>query len=290
VYEGAATPVTAFMSTATKAVAFLALARVLTSAFPQEAGAWVPIIAALSVTSIVVGNLGALVQSHLKRMLAYSSIAQAGYLLFGILAWEQSGVPALVYALLVYSAMTLGAFAYVVVLERDLGREATYADLAGRGWVDEDQSLLRALPAVGMSICMFALAGIPPTAGFFSKFGLFEAAVQAGYGWLAVVGALGSVISLGYYLRVIVELYMRPADDARAATDAETLPAPSTENLFTPGTRMPVSAALGVVLAAIVLLLAFLPERAFDAGCDVRGELVTGGACTQVNATAATDR
>jgi NADH-quinone oxidoreductase subunit N len=287
VYEGAATPVTAFMSTATKAVAFLALARVLTTAFPQEANAWVPIIAALSVASIVVGNLGALVQSHLKRMLAYSSIAQAGYLLMGIVAWNESGVPALVYALIVYSAMTLGAFAYVVVLEREIGREATYADLAGRGWVDENQSLVRALPGIGLTVCMFALAGIPPTAGFFSKFGLFEGAVQAGYGWLAVVAAIGSVVSLGYYLRVIVELYMRPADQTRAAEAAATLPAPSTGTPFGAGVRMPISAGLGVALAALVLLLAFLPERVFDAGCAVRGELVIGGACTQVDAAGA---
>ncbi|MCW2921386.1 MAG: proton-translocating NADH-quinone oxidoreductase, chain [Thermoleophilia bacterium] len=284
VYEGAGTPVTAFMSTATKAAGFLAMARVLTTSFVPEADKWMPIVAALSVASIVVGNLAALVQPHLKRMLAYSSIAQAGYLLCGIVAWENTGVPALVYALVVYSAMTLGAFAYVVVLEREIGRDATFADLAGRGWIGEDKTMLQALPALGVSICMLSLAGIPPTAGFFSKFGLFDGVVQSGYGWLAVVGAVGSVISLGYYLRVLVELYMRAPDAARIAAEAADLPAPTTGPTRPAGTRMPVAAALGVALAAITLLLAFLPERIFDAGCDARGELVSTGSCTQVEA------
>ena len=240
-----------------------------------------PVVAALSVTSIVVGNVAALVQTHLKRMLAYSSIAQAGYLLCGIVAWQATGIAALVYALVVYAAMTLGAFTYVVVLERELGRELTFADLGGRGWIDEDQSLLHALPAFGLVVCMLALAGIPPTAGFFSKFGLFDGVVEVGYGWLAVVGALGSVVSLAYYLRVVVELYMRPRDEARVATEAQTLPAPGGGPLRPAGTMMPVAATVGVLCAVAVLLLAFLPGRVFEAGCDARGELV-GGDCTAV--------
>jgi NADH-quinone oxidoreductase subunit N len=283
VYEGAGTPVTAFMSVATKAVAFLAMARVLTTAFAPEADRWVPIVAALSVASVVVGNFGALVQPHLKRMLAYSSIAQAGYLLCGIVAWDTTGIPALVYALAVYAAMTLGAFAYVMVLERAIGRDATFADLAGRGWVAAEQPMLQALPGLGFAICALSLAGIPPTAGFFSKFGLFDGVVESGYGWLAVVGALGSVISLGYYLRVLVELYMRSPEKARIQEETAALPAPSTGETRPAGTRLPVTAGLAVGLAAITLLLAFLPQRIFDAGCDVRGELVVGGACTTVD-------
>jgi NADH-quinone oxidoreductase subunit N len=284
VYEGAGTPVTAFMSTATKAAAFLALTRVLTVAFVHESHRWMPIVAALAVASIVVGNFGALVQPHLKRMLAYSSIAQAGYLLCAIVGWNYTGIPALVYALAVYAAMTLGAFTYVIVLERALGRDATFADLAGRGWIAADQSVLSALPAAGMAICMLSLAGIPPTAGFFSKFGLFEATVEAHYSWLAVVGAVGSVVSLGYYLRVLVELYMRAPDAERIASETAHLPAESTGPTRPAGTRMPVSATLGVALALLVLLLAFLPRQLFDAGCKVRGELITGGTCTQVGA------
>ncbi|MCW2925967.1 MAG: proton-translocating NADH-quinone oxidoreductase, chain, partial [Thermoleophilia bacterium] len=286
VYEGAGTPVTAFMATATKVAAFIALARVLTDAFGPDAHRWVPIVAALSVTSIVVGNFGALVQSHLKRMLAYSSIAQAGYLLLGIVAWDETGLSALVYALIVYATMSLGAFAYIMVLERDLGRDATFADLAGRGWITADQSLLRTLPALGMVVCSLSLAGIPPTAGFFSKFGLFQGAVEADYAWLAVVAALGSVVSLGYYLRVGVELYMRAPDASRLAEETAHLPAASVSDDVRPaGTRMPVTAALGFALAVATLVLAFLPTHVFDAGCKARGVLVAGGgACTRADA------
>jgi NADH-quinone oxidoreductase subunit N len=222
-------------------------------------------------------------------MLAYSSIAQAGYLLCAIVGWEHTGVPALVYALAVYAAMTLGAFAYVMVLERAIGRDATFADLAGRGWIAADQSLLHALPAFGMVICTLSLAGIPPTAGFFSKFGVFDAAYEAGYGWLALVGALGSVVSLGYYLRVVVELYMRSPDAARIAEETSGLPAASTGEVRPAGTRMPATAVLGIALALVVLVLAFAPKRIFEAGCDARDGLVVGGSCTQVEAQADAD-
>jgi NADH-quinone oxidoreductase subunit N len=282
VYEGAGTPVSAFMSTATKSVAFLVLARVLTTGFVPEADAWLPVIAGISVASIVVGNVGALVQSNLKRLLGYSSIAQAGYLLVGLIGWETSGIPALVYALFVYTTMTLGAFAYVVMVEREIGREVTFADLAGRGWAGEDASLLRALPGLGLAICALSLAGIPPTAGFFSKFGLFGAAIDAGYGWLAVVGVLGSVVSLAYYLRFLVELYMHRPDAERAAAAATGLPAGTTGDERVRIGRAPVVATLGILLAAATLLLAFLPQQVFDIGCDAkRALLVDGSACTQ---------
>ncbi|MCW2949312.1 MAG: proton-translocating NADH-quinone oxidoreductase, chain [Thermoleophilia bacterium] len=304
VYEGAPTPVAAFMSTATKSVAFLVLARVLTTAFAPEAHAWVPVVSGLAVASIVVGNIGALAQSHLKRLLGYSSIAQAGYLLVGLVGWHGSGIPALVYALFVYSAMTLGAFAYVLVLERELGRDATFADLAGRGWISEDASVVRALPAFGLAVCALSLAGIPPTAGFFSKFGLFGAAVDHHYGWLALVGVLGSVVSLAYYLRFVVELYMRQPDAARAETAAASLPAPAVRTslglsdddaLLTgepsqpraaetdqaPG-RAPVIATVGVLLAAATLVLAFVPQPVFHLGCDAKGALIDDGSrCTE---------
>lgn len=304
VYEGAGTPVTAFMSTATKSVAFLVLARVLTTAFAPEADAWVPVVAGIATTSIVVGNVGALTQTHLKRLLGYSSIAQAGYLLVGLVGWQGSGIPALVYALIVYSAMTLGAFAYVLVLERDLGRDATLADLAGRGWIPESGSILAALPAFGMAICALSLAGIPPTAGFFSKFGLFSAAVEHHYAWLALVAVLGSVVSLAYYLRILVELYMHAPDEARAAAFAASLPAPAVPvdaagdplddvltgepshhlpaaPVLTPGRRAPVIATVGLLLAAATLVLAFVPKPVFNVGCDAKNALFDAGtSCT----------
>jgi NADH-quinone oxidoreductase subunit N len=287
VYEGAGTPVTAFMSTATKAVAFVVLVRVMVTSFGAEAGTWVPIIAALATLSIVIGNVAALGQSHLKRMLAYSSIAQAGYMLTGIVGWSQSGVPALVYALFVYAAMTLGAFAYVIVLERELGRDATFADLAGRGWMGADGSILRMLPALGMAICALSLAGIPPTAGFFSKLGLFTAAVDANYAWLALVAALGSVVSLGYYLRVIVELYMRAPDEARAAAAAANVPGLGDGPVWPARTRVPAIATVGVGLAVVTIALAFMPDRILDAGCDARNSVIaSSNDCSSVAAPA----
>lgn len=281
VYEGAGTPVTAFMSVATKAVAFLVLARVLTTALLPEQDAWMPIVAGLATASILVGNLGAIAQSHLKRMLGYSSIAQAGYLLLGIVGWQYGGISALVYALLVYAAMTLGAFAYVIVVERDLGRDATFADLAGRGWIGADGSLLRILPPLGLAICALSLAGIPPTGGFFSKFGLFSAAVDADYAWLAVVAAIGSVLGLVYYLRVIIELYVSRPDAERIDAAEASVPDNGQGTWWAAGTKVPVVASLSIVGAIAVLVLAFVPKPFIDLGCDAEGQVVTsvGGAC-----------
>lgn len=281
VYEGAGTPVTAFMSVATKAVAFLVMARVLTSALLPEQDAWMPIVAGLAAASIIIGNLGAIAQSHLKRMLAYSSIAQAGYLLLGIVGWQHGGIAALVYALFVYAAMTLGTFAYVIVVERDLGRDATYADLSGRGWITMEDSLLRVLPPLAVAICALSLAGIPPTSGFFSKLGLFTAAVEADYAWLAVVAAVGSVLSLVYYLRVIIELYVQRPDGERMAQASESVPSNGEGVWWPAATKVPVVAAVGVVAGLVVLLLAFMPKPFIELGCDADQQVVTGsgGAC-----------
>jgi NADH-quinone oxidoreductase subunit N len=264
VYDGAPTSITAFMAAATKAAALLATARVLVTAFHPEAHSWQIVIAAIAAISIVVGNLGAIVQQRLKRMLAYSSIAHAGYLLIGLVGWKYLGVAALGYALIVYVTMTLGAFALVLVHERRVGGPVTYDDMAGSGWpgADADPNLawLGALPGLAMTIVMLSLAGIPPTAGFFAKFGLFQGAVDAGYEWLAFVGVLGSAVSLVYYLRVLVVMYMRPRP-AAANTDA----APA---------RTRHVATIGVVLALGVLVLAIVPRAAFEPACDVRDSLV----------------
>jgi NADH-quinone oxidoreductase subunit N len=275
VYEGAGTPVTAFMSVETKAVAFLALARVLVTAFPQEATAWMPVVAGIATASIIVGNIGAIAQSNLKRMLGFSSIAQAGYLLFGIVGWQHSGLSALVYALFVYAVMTLGSFAYVIVVERDLGRDATYADLAGRGWISADSSLLRILSPLAMAVCAFSLAGIPPTSGFFSKFGLFTAVMDVhDYEWLALVGAVGSVFGLAYYLRIVIELYVQRPDRARADAAAERVPGNGAGTWWPAGTRMPLVATLAVLAGAGVLVLAFVGKPMLDLGCDASESLL----------------
>lgn len=265
VYDGAPTPVTTFMAIATKGAAFVVLARVIVVCFHQDSAVWEPIIAAIAATSIIVGNLGALVQQRLKRMLAYSSIAHAGYLLVAFTAADKLGLSALIYALVVYATMTLGAFALVMLWERHLDRPVTFDDLRGRGWAPvPGAAWLAGLPSIALVIVMLSLAGIPPTAGFFAKFAVFGAAVENGYAWLALIGALGSVVSLGYYLRVPVALYLQqPLDDASSNEDGAFTVA---------GDRM-LLALLGTISAAAIITIGFVPGPLYDASCDVRNDV-----------------
>jgi NADH-quinone oxidoreductase subunit N len=202
VYEGAPTPVTAFMAVATKVAALGVFLRFFDVALIEAQSSWGPAVAALAAITIVVGNVGALGQSSLKRMLAYSSVAQAGYMLAGVVVATQLGVRATVFYLAVYLFMNMAAFAVIVARERttDLG-DSTRA-LAGLG---REQPWL----AWPMTLAMFGLAGIPATAGFMGKFYLIEAAVSGGYTWLGIVIVVGSMISLGYYLPVIAAMWMR---------------------------------------------------------------------------------
>ncbi|MGD9572238.1 MAG: NADH-quinone oxidoreductase subunit N [Thermoleophilia bacterium] len=196
VYEGAPTTVTAFMSTAVKAAAFAAFLRIFSGVFTDIQDDWSVVIAVLAVASIVVGNVAALVQPNMKRLLAYSSIAQAGYLLIGVATGSIDGAEAVIYYLLAYAAMTLAAFAVVIIREREVEDGDSVAALAGYG---------RARPVIGvvLTIAMLSLAGFPPLSGFIGKFLLFGAAVEEEMTWLAIVGAVGSMVSLGYYLRVV---------------------------------------------------------------------------------------
>jgi len=205
VYQGAPTPVTAFMSVATKAAAFAALLRLTTEALPALAANWAPVLAILAVLTMTIGNLTAIVQRNIKRMLAYSSIAHAGYILIAIIAGER-GLASVLFYLAAYTFMNAGAFAVVIALERkEEGLELTdYAGLAARS----------PLLAAAMSLFMLSLAGFPPTAGFFAKFYVFSSAVQAGYTWLAVVGVLNSLVGVVYYVGVIVYMWMREPGSA----------------------------------------------------------------------------
>ncbi len=202
VYEGAPTSVTAFMAAATKVAGFAALLRVLLVAFPAVYDNWMPILALLAAVTMTLGNIVAIAQNNIKRMLAYSSIAHAGYVLIAVVVGNAAGTSAALFYLLAYALMTLGAFAIVIALGRkgqELVNIPDYAGLATR------QPLLALL----MAIFMFSLAGFPPTAGFVGKFYIFSAAVQVGLVWLALVGVLNSVLSVYYYLRIVVLMYMR---------------------------------------------------------------------------------
>jgi len=220
VYEGAPTPVTAFMAVATKAAALGVLLRLMDSALIGAQLDWAPMLAALAAITIVVGNVGALGQTSLKRMLAYSGVAQAGYLLAGVVVGSQLGAKATVFYLVVYLAMNMAAFAVIVARERasELGD-----DLAAFAGLGRTQPLL----AWPLTIAMLALAGFPATAGFIGKVYLIDALVTGDYAWLAIVLVIGSMISLGYYLRVVAAMWMRDAPGAAPAP----LPAPTPSGL-----------------------------------------------------------
>lgn len=202
VYEGAPTPVTAFMSVGAKVAGFAALTRFLHVALPSQALVWVPILGGLAVITMLVGNISAVAQTNVKRMLAYSSIGHAGYMLLGTLSVSNRGVEALLFYMLAYALTNLGAFAVLIALERR-GEEAwDLSDLAGlwgrQPWL-----------ATAMAICMLSLAGVPLTAGFFGKLYVFSAAWEAGQGVLAIVGVITSVIAAFFYLRIIAQMFMR---------------------------------------------------------------------------------
>jgi NADH-quinone oxidoreductase subunit N len=230
VYEGAPTPVTAFMSVGAKVAGFAALTRVLLVALPTQQATWVPILGLLALVTMVLGNVGAVVQRNVKRMLAYSSIGHAGYMLLGVLSPGGRGVEALLFYMLAYTLTNLGAFAVLVALEQRGEAAWDLADLAGlwsrRPWL-----------AVAMALCMLSLAGVPLTAGFFAKLYVFVAAWEAGLGWLAVGGVITSIIAAFFYLRIIAQMFMR-----ESLREAAPSPAPN------------LSIGLGLAVAGVILL------------------------------------
>jgi NADH-quinone oxidoreductase subunit N len=207
VYEGAPTSVTAFIATGSKAAAFAALLRVLLTAVRGAPIDWTMLLWVLAALSMTLGNVVALAQQNLKRMLAYSSIAHVGYMLVGVVAGGALGNGSVLFYLLVYTFTTAGAFGAILLLERS-GQEAVkledFGGLAAR----------HPLLAVALSIFLLSLTGIPPFAGFVGKFYLFGAAVKSGYVWLAVIGVLNSAAAAYYYLRLIVFMYMREPEGA----------------------------------------------------------------------------
>jgi NADH-quinone oxidoreductase subunit N len=276
VYEGAPTPVTAFMAVATKVAALGVFLRFFDVALIGVQGSWGPAVAVLAAITILVGNVGALGQSSLKRMLAYSSVAQAGYMLAGVVVATRLGVQATVFYLVVYLFMNMAAFAVIVARERetDLGDK-----LAAMRGLSRERPWL----AWPMTISMLGLAGIPATAGFIGKFYLIDAAVSGGYTWLGVAIVVGSMISLGYYLPVIAAMWMREApaseglsDPAPPPTSAPAptvgaLPAlaggsPELDEQTSPATTGP---QLEVVLVAVLagaatIFFGVIPQPLFD--------------------------
>jgi NADH-quinone oxidoreductase subunit N len=202
VYEGAPTSITAFMAVGVKAAAFSSFLRVFLSAFPELRPTWVELLWILSVLTMTVGNIIAITQDNIKRMLAYSSIAHAGYLLVGMIAGGELGISGMLYYLLAYTFMNLGAFGVVIAYGTKTEENVLIKDYAGLGFK---------YPLLGfcMSVFMFSLAGIPPLSGFVGKFYIFSSAIKEGYIWLTIIGVMNSLISVYYYLRITVFMYMR---------------------------------------------------------------------------------
>ena len=242
VYQGAPTTLTGFMSTTSKTAAFSALILVLFLALPVER--WTLVFAVIAVITLVVGNVIALAQANVKRMLAYSSIAHAGYMLVGLAAGTPEAYSGALYYLLVYTLMNIGAFGVMALLEWDGkgGREQTLDSLAGVG-------LRRPVLGVTMGFFMFSLTGFPPLGGFLGKYAIFAPAIDAGLTWLVVIAVLASAVSAYYYLRVLYVFFMHSPQDEPTASDLSTRP------LIVPVS----SAAVLVFCAAALLVLGIFP-------------------------------
>jgi NADH-quinone oxidoreductase subunit N len=220
VYEGAPTPITAFLSTGPKAAGFAALARILVEGLSAAQVEWSAVLWVLAVLTMTLGNVIAIQQTNIKRMLAYSSIAHAGYILAALVVGGPEGLSAVLFYTLAYAFMNTGAFA-ILILASARGKERlVFSDYAGFGFVE---------PAVALAMFLFmlSLAGIPLTGGFTGKFQIFKAAIDQGYIWLAVIGVLNSVVSIYYYLRIVVVMYMQPAEPGSLSA-----PAPASVPLY----------------------------------------------------------
>jgi NADH-quinone oxidoreductase subunit N len=240
VYEGAPTPVTGFMSVGPKAAGFAVFLRVFMTAFPSIQDRWVSILWAVAALTVILGNVVAVAQTNIKRMLAYSSIAHAGYIAVAFAASTERGVSAALFYTLAYSITNLGAFAIVTILSRDGDKMTNISEYAG---------LASKRPGLAALLAFFllSLAGVPGTAGFSGKFFIFRSAVESGLVWLTIIGVITTVVSFYYYLYIIVQMYMRePAEDFVEL-------------------RVPASLRLAMFIAAAgTLYLGILPTRILD--------------------------
>jgi NADH-quinone oxidoreductase subunit N len=242
VYEGAPTPVTAFMASGVKAAAFLALARILAEAFPTYVDLWRPVLAGLAIATILIGNLVALAQQSIKRLLAYSAIAHAGYLMLALWSHSDAGTAAVLVYLLAYSLTIVAAFGIVASIERAGARTVLITDLEGLFAV-------RPFASLGLAICMLSLLGFPGTFGFISKWYLLSATLGQGEILLPVVMMIGSGISIGYYFPIILAMTLKPT---RTRQDHQTIRFPG-----------PAKIAVAICVAAI-LILGVWPRTVLD--------------------------
>lgn len=246
VYEGAPTPITGFMSVGAKAAGFAALLRVFSYSLGGIQSQWVTIVAILAALTMILGNIVAVSQNNLKRMLAYSSIAHAGYILMGVASGNQTGVAGALFYLIAYTFTNIGAFAVLTSMAKQSGEDQTFP--AYRGLYKRNPGL-----ALMMMIFMLSLTGIPLTAGFIGKYYLFLSAVEAQLYWLAIIGVLTSVVSAYFYLRVIVDMFMRDAEPEREVSPVNYRPLNFAVNA---------SALIVIVLGVIPMALLSLVQMA----------------------------
>jgi NADH-quinone oxidoreductase subunit N len=265
VYEGAPTPITAFMAVTTKVAALGVFLRFFDVALISAHGSWGPAVAVLATITILVGNVGALGQSSLKRMLAYSSVGQAGYMLAGIVVASNLGAKATALYLIVYLIMNMASFGVIIVREHETGLGDSIASVAGLG---REHPLL----AWPMTLSLLGLAGIPATAGFIGKFYLIDAAVRGGYTWLGIVIVIGSMISLGYYLPVIASIWSGEPEPSATPSGLEAagpgaLPAlagGSAELDAEAPAKRPEVAFVAVLAGAATLFFGVIPQPLFE--------------------------
>jgi NADH-quinone oxidoreductase subunit N len=266
VYEGAPAPVTAFMSVGTKAAALIAFARVFDVMLPVVRPDWESVVLAITILTIIGGNIMALVQSNVKRMLAYSSIANAGYLLIGVVAGGAVGLSAILFYLLCYTFMNLGAFGVVSVLERADNTGSNLSEIRGL-WTR--QPVLAGL----LAFFMLALAGFPPMAGFAAKYYMFYAALQSGHPELLIIGVLASVLGMYYYLRVIAAMFM---EKEPVPTTAPAIPAP------VPGKRISTTLSEAGTGTATALVVKATPKTTVADETKVEQSLAKAGWTTWI--------
>ena len=265
VYQGAPTPITAFMAVATKTAAFAVLLRVFDAALSTNQVEWGPALSALALATILIGNVGAIGQRSLKRLLAWSGVAQAGYLLAGVVVGTRLGLQATAFYLATYLVMNMAAFAVVVARERVSERGDDISSVEGLGAANP-------VLAWPLTIAMLGLAGFPATAGFMGKFYLIDAAVDGQYAWLGVAIVVGSMISLVYYLRVVAAMWMAP--EALSTPVRQMRPA-SGASPEADARAQPETVAVALVCAALTIAIGIFPSPLFDLAVQV-GTSISG--------------